>query len=156
MTTTQFARKIDQIMRRLDLLEATAHINYDKGSYTPTYLGGTTAGATTYAANGQVGHWVRVGVLVFFYGRIQWTAATGTGDAQISLPFTPVNVTNLNYGVMIDTNTVTFAAGTPQGLIQAAGAFFIMRSPASNAGSTTVQVEAAGIVNFSGLFEVAP
>lgn len=144
--------KIEQALARL---LARPFIIYAKGTYAPTYLGGTTAGTTTYAADGQVGHYTRIGRLVFFYGRVQWTAATGTGNAQISLPFTPTNVTNLGGSVAIDTNTVTFANSAPQGLLQANAAFFLMRSPLTNAGSAVVQMEAAGIVNFSGFFEVA-
>lgn len=127
----------------------------ETGTYTPTYTGGTTPGTTTYAANGQVGRYVRIGKLVFFYGRIEWTAATGTGNAQFSLPFTAANVTNLNGAVAIDVANVTFTNGTPTGIIQANTAYFLLRSPASNAASPIVQIEAAGTVNFSGFFEVA-
>lgn len=127
---------------------------YKEGTWSPSYVGGTTAGVTTYAADGRVGYWTRIGRVIYFQGRIQWTAATGTGDARISLPtgFTPLNATNLNGALAIDTNNVTFAAGTPQGLIQPGLDYFLMRSPTSNAASTVVQVEAAGIVSFSGFY----
>lgn len=148
-------RKIADLERRLRQLEAVSRIWYDKGTYTPTYVGGTTAGTTTYAANGQVGHWTRIGRMVFFYGRVEWTAATGTGNAQISIPFTAVNTTNLNAAVAVAINNVTFTQGAPTGLVAANTAYFDIRSPITNAGSTVVQIEAAGIVNFSGFFEVA-
>lgn len=137
-----------------DLWPLLARFFMATGTYSPTYLGETTPGTTTYAANGQVGHWTRIGRLVFFYGRVEWTAATGTGQANISLPFTPANVTNLNYGGGVDISGVTFANSTPTMLMSANLAFFRMRSPLTNAAPTTVQVEAAGIVNFSGFFEV--
>ena len=123
-------------------------------SYTPTYEGGTTPGVTTYAANGQIGRYVRMGPLVFFYGRIQWTAATGTGQARISLPTTPVNTTNLFSSLSVDVNNVTFANSTPTGVLTPGVAYFFMRSPLTNAASTDVAIEAAGVVNFAGFFEV--
>lgn len=128
---------------------------YEESTYTPTYLGGTTAGTTTYAANGQVGIWTRLGRLIFFHGRVEWTAATGTGNAQISLPFTTTSGTNFNYSGGADTTGVTFANSTPTMLISASTAFFVLRSPLTNAAPTTVQIEAAGAINFSGFFEVS-
>lgn len=57
------------------------------GSWTPTITGGTIAGATTYAT--QLGGYTRIGNVVTVSCILQISAATGTGDAQISgLPFT--------------------------------------------------------------------
>lgn len=149
-------RRLGLLERRVGLVEVIERIGYTPSTaYTPTYLGGTTPGVTTYAANGQVGRYTRIGGLVFFRGRTEWTAATGTGNAQISLPFTTLNITNLGGAISIDTNNVTFANGTPQGLLQANATFFLMRSPITNAGSAIVQIEAAGIVNFEGFFEAS-
>lgn len=145
--------RIEALEQALERLRKVDVPQQTPTSYTPTYVGGTSAGSTTYAADGQVGYWTKIGRLVLFQGRIQWTAATGTGDARISLPpFTPTSTTNLNAAIAIDTNNVTFAAGTPQGLIQPGLDYFLMRSPATNAASTVVQVEAAGIVSFGGFY----
>ena len=57
---------------------------YQTSTYTPTYFGGTTAGATTYSF--QQGKWTRIGNLIFVTGAVVWTAATGTGNACIALP----------------------------------------------------------------------
>lgn len=150
MNATQFARKIDEILRRLDQLEATAHINYDKGAYVPTYLGGTTAGATTYTF--QTGAWVWLGSLLFVRGQVAWSAATGTGNAQILLPFAPASG---NFSGSLYLNGVTFAAGAPEMLISGGNTFFTMGSPASNAGPTVVAVEAAGNAIWTCLYTVA-
>lgn len=136
------------------ILPGLRFVQQEQDTYTPTYEGGTTPGTTTYAVNGQVGHYVRLGRLVFFHGRIQWTAATGTGQARISLPFTATNVTNLFSSLSVDTNNVTFANSTPTGVLTPGVAYFFMRSPLTNAASTDVAVEAAGVVNFAGFFEV--
>ena len=144
-------RQIRDILDKLERWEKT-DIGAVPVAYTPTYVGGSSAGVTTYSV--QVGYYWRFGLMIFFQGRVQWTAATGTGDARISLPATASSTTNLFGSGSLDTTTVTFAAGTPQMLIQPAADYFLMRSPATNAASTVVQVEAAGIVNFAGFFAI--
>ncbi len=123
---------------------------YDAGTYVPTYVGGTTAGVTTYTT--QQGAWWRIGPLVFVSGTLTWSAATGTGNARISLPFTCVNTANQNFGGSLFISSVTFANSTPQILIGPGLAYFIMTSPLTNAGNTTVAVEAAGTVAFSAFY----
>lgn len=82
-----------------------ASISFDSGSnllanyvgftsYTPTALGGTTAGTTTYTI--QNGYYVRIGSLIFVQFVVQYSAATGTGNIQISLPFTANSSSNAN------------------------------------------------------------
>jgi len=153
MAVRDIWERIYRVEALLDALEARTFINYDKGTWTPTYLGGTTPGVTTYVV--QKGEWTRWGRLVHFQGRLEWSAATGTGNAQFSLPFTAVNRTNLFGSGSVDNTTVTFANGTPQMLLQPSVSVFLLRSPLTNAGSAIVQIEAAGIVNFSGVYEVA-
>jgi hypothetical protein len=67
-------------------------LNY--GTWTPTVVGGTTGGTTTY--NTQQGYYTRVGNLIYVEGFIIITAATGTGNAVFSLPFTVKNLSNYN------------------------------------------------------------
>lgn len=145
-------RIIQDILRRLDHLEALSQIEYDTGTYTPTYEGGTTPGATTYTT--QDGFWARAGSVVFFSGRVTWTAATGTGVAQISLPFTTQNTTGMRYAFSVWTDNVTFANGSIQAQTAPNVAFFNMRSPLTNAAGTNVAVEGAGDIIFSGWFRV--
>lgn len=58
------------------------------GTFTPTYYGNTTAGTTTYVT--QSGTWVRNGSVIDFQFDVEWSAATGTGDAKIGgIPFAP-------------------------------------------------------------------
>ena len=121
-------------------------------AYTPTYTGGTTAGTTTY--NNQVGYYVRIAEVVYFTAFVGWTAATGTGDARVSLPLTAKNVASLRYTCAVRTDTVTFAASAPQGLIQPNTAYVTLYSPVSNGGSTAVAIEAAGFIDVSGMYFV--
>jgi hypothetical protein len=114
------------------------------GEYTPTYVGGTTAGVTTYST--QQGVYYRLGRLIVATGAVVWTGATGTGDARISLPF--AGSAGLNQTGSIRLNGVTFVNSTPQ-VEFASTAYFVMRSPITNGGGNVVQVEAAGNVIFT-------
>lgn len=111
-------------------------------SYTPTYLGATTPGTTTYSL--QAGFYIRIGNLVICWGAVVWTAATGTGTALISLPFTSTATTNANFSGSVRCSSVTFANGTPQVQFAASSAAWQMLSPLTNAGGATVAIEAAG------------
>lgn len=135
-------RRMKSFDRRIGRAETKAPIFQATNTYVPTYGGGVTAGVTTYTT--QTGAYVQIGPLVFVWGQVVWTAATGTGNAQISLPITPSVVSVLGN---VRCQAVTFAAGAPEPLI--VGSFLELRSPASNAATTPVAVEAAGDIIFS-------
>ena len=109
-------------------------------AYTPTY-NGATPGTTTYTF--QDGTYVRIGDVVIVRGQINWSAATGTGNAQISLPFAAVGG---NFTGSLWLSGVTFAAGSPELRLTAGDLFFTMISPATNAAGTIVAVEAVGSI----------
>lgn len=145
-------KAIRAIGRELDQLRALARITYGKGTYVPTYLGLTTPGVTTYTT--QVGFYVQIGRVVFFCGRVIWTAITGTGTASVSIPFTSSNTTNMRFVVGVYPTNVTFANGSIAATIAPNTAFFQMNSPATNAAGTAVAIEAAGDLIFAGFFFV--
>jgi len=111
-------------------------------AYTPTYGGLTINGATTYTT--QQGNYVRIGNVIIAQFEITWTAATGTGVAYISLPFTAA--AGMEFAMPIYTSNVTFAAGTPYGLVNTGLNYMVMGTPTSNAATATLTVEAAGTV----------
>lgn len=120
------------------------------GGFTPLYTGGTTPGVTTYVT--QWGAWVRVGTMVVATATIDWSGATGTGDAQFSLPFASVNTTSQYYAIPVRTNLVTFANSAPVGQLLNNASVFILTSPATNANSSVVQVEAAGFIIYTATY----
>ena len=117
---------------------------YDEGTWVPTYLGSTTPGTTTYTL--QQGSWVRIGKVIIATLTVVWSAATGTGNAQFSLPFAASADANQNFSGSVRTVNVTFANSAPQILLQPSNSFFILQSPLTNAASTNVAIEAAGNV----------
>jgi hypothetical protein len=145
-----------ELIRRINALEVlmrrpTAEIlTRDIGTYVPTYLGGTTPGVTTYAY--QVGSWQRVGAWIQVVAALSWTAATGTGQALISLPFPSANITNFTQPLTIYTIGVTFAASGVQVAISPNTSVCVLNSPTSNGGSSLIQVEAAGTIFVGGSY----
>ncbi len=66
---------------------------YVEGTFTPTVIGASTAGTTTYSS--QNGYYRRIGTCAIVQGQLIGTGATGTGGATFGgLPFTIKNQTN--------------------------------------------------------------
>lgn len=67
--------------------------DYERGSFTPTIVGGTTAGTGTYTT--QTGFYIKVGRFVYVNIWIVITAHDGTGQIQITgLPYASASVAN--------------------------------------------------------------
>lgn len=151
MSTEQFARRIDQILRRLEALEARSQINYVTSTYTPTYFGLTTAGVTTYSV--QTGAYTRIGRLYIFNARVVWTAATGTGIAAVSIPATATATANHSFVIPVRSDGLTFANNNVVGRITNVN-YVRFDSLLTNAAPTVVNVEAAGDIMVAGFFYV--
>lgn len=119
----------------------------EDAAYTPTYYGATTPGVTTYTT--QAGYYQRVGNCVFFSAFVVWTAATGTGEARVSLPFTPATYF---CALAVRSYDVTFAGASPQALVIPGTAAAVFEYPVTNAASVRINVEAAGQLLVSGVF----
>jgi hypothetical protein len=119
---------------------------YAQSTYTPAYLGETTPGATTYTT--QEGSYARIGNVIVARGRVTWTAATGTGNATISLPFATASVV----AVTIMTNNVTIGTFTAEAFAAAGASVFRLFTPANNAAGAFVQMEAAGDIIFQATY----
>lgn len=148
MMTDEMMRNLRRLRTRVGRTEATPRLLYLENTYTPTYVGGTTAGVTTYAA--QIGQYWHVGSFVYVIGQVAWTNATGTGNARISLPLAALANATGNLRL----SGVTFANSAPEIFITGGDSFFIMDSPLTNAAPTTVAVEVAGNVIFSLFYKV--
>lgn len=67
---------------------STLFSDYEEGTFTPTIVGTTSAGAGTYVT--QTGRYTKIGDRVLFDIVIAWSAHTGTGNMRIAgLPYMP-------------------------------------------------------------------
>ena len=110
--------------------------DYEEGTYTPTLEGGTTAGTTTYTV--QSGFYTKIGNRVNFDLTITYTAATGTGEARLSLPFVANAATNYIAVVNVRATIPSTAATTLVGGINAGVGYarYVTYDPVSGALST--------------------
>lgn len=90
--------------------------DYEEGTFTPTVEGTTSAGTGTYAANGRLGIYTKIGNSVTVQIILSWTAHTGTGNINITgLPFTckalySASTTPLSYNLTLPVNAYLLAA----------------------------------------------
>jgi len=150
MLNDELMRKLKTFNRRIGRAEAKPPGSGSISAvtaYTPTYLGGTTPGVTTYTV--QVGRYIQIGNLIVAMATVGWSAATGTGTARFSLPLAASSTANLNSAVAIEISNVTFAAGTPVAFVAPGNNYMTLISPATNAAGTAVAIEAAGSIVYT-------
>lgn len=142
---------------RSDFWEPQQLLNLpQQGSFAPTIIGTTTAGAGTYTV--QVGQYIKIGSLVFFQARIDWTAHTGTGNMRISgLPFTSVAVANSQTGVNIGilSNVALTANNICTAYVEAGTSQVVfVQYPTGGGASTAVPIDAAATIAVSGCYRI--
>jgi hypothetical protein len=139
-----------------DTAAANALDDYEEGTFTPTIVGTSTAGTATYAANGQVGRYTKIGNRVFFDLFLSWTAHTGTGDLQINgLPFTVQNTTNLNRNYSAILNVVAMTAGNLGAAFSSPNTtqVALRQMPTGGGSVATIPMDTSAQISISGCFE---
>ncbi len=139
-----------------DTAAANALDDYEEGTFTPTIVGTSTAGTATYAANGQVGRYTKIGNRVFFDLFLSWTAHTGTGSLEINgLPFTVQNTTNMNRnysaifsGVALTAGSIGAAFSSPNTTTVA-----LRQMPTGGGSVATIPMDTSAQISISGCFE---
>jgi hypothetical protein len=96
-----------------NIVSVTTRNPQSTGTWTPTIVGASTAGATTYT--NQVGYYTIIGNLCWINCLVTCSAATGTGDVNIGgLPFASKNLANLNSygaGMVFGSASIPYPAG---------------------------------------------
>ena len=129
---------------QFELLDPTPQ----EGSWTPVIAGSTIAGTQSYAANGQVGRYIREKNLVTFWGRVTMTAKDGTsaGNMQLQgLPFPSSNITGLSSTIVVFYQNITFT-GTQLVALLAPGASLMTLQQLASA-SVALSLPMSGIAN---------
>jgi len=129
--------------------------DYEQGTWTPTYYGGSTAGVTTYSL--QNGIYTKIGNLVCWSVRITWSAATGTGNVRFGgFPFTILSstfgATAITY---FDAFTIT-AANTPMFyVIPNTTTATMYQMPSGGGTMANINIDSAADVVFGGCYQTA-
>lgn len=145
----RLAQQIEELKRRVAELESRPRIVPVRDTYTPTYLGGTTAGTTTYTT--QQGAYLRIGPLVIAMINLAWSAATGTGEARISVPFV-IAADVAIYAGFARYSAVTWTGTAPQVVLNSGNSYLRMQGVSSDAGATITNIEAAGAAAITAVY----
>jgi len=125
--------------------------DYEEGTWTPTITGSLSSGTGTYTA--QEGFYTKVGRVVTVYGRVWWTAHTGTGKMRLSsLPFTtPSGAPGNCSGIVGYYENLAYAANTHISLITTAGSdrAEFLNLPIGGGTATATDIDTAALVIFS-------
>lgn len=127
---------------------------YTEGSFTPTIVGQTSAGAGTYTS--QIGRYTRIGNRVFYQAYIVWTAHTGTGNMQMGgLPFTSSATTNSFASQSIWISNITYTANSQvAGYVNVNATTIQFQEFASGGAAGTIALDTAGSVILSGHYHI--
>lgn len=119
--------------------------DYEEGTFTPTIIGTTTAGAGTYTTQG--GRYTKIGRVVHVQIRLTWTAHTGTGNMQIEgLPFNSETATAVGGASFGYINNVAYTAGaTPIAYVTSgANNIVLAQYPSGGGAAANVPMDTAG------------
>jgi hypothetical protein len=91
-------------------MDDEGEVDYETGTFTPTSLGDSTAGAGTYTS--QIGSYTKIGRTVNFNIVVAWTAHTGTGNLRIGgLPYTAATGPNIPCNILPENLTFSNTLG---------------------------------------------
>lgn len=125
--------------------------DYEEGTFTPTIVGGTSAGVGTYTT--QTGTYTKIGNRVCIDLSLNWSAHTGTGTMIVGgLPFT----VGAGIGSMaVGWSTLTYT-GTGVSVIPSAGSTQIQLrdTPATTAGRANLNMDTAAVLIIGGSYTV--
>jgi hypothetical protein len=130
--------------------------DYETGTFTPTIEGDSTAGTTGYGS--QIGRYVRVGDLVHFQIKVQWTSQTGSGGIRVSgLPFTQFFNGTSGSGTPVSMYTMacanlTFTGSQIYGFAVSNTNKLGLAQFSSGVGSSTIAMDTSAIVEVTGTY----
>lgn len=128
---------------------------YEEGTFTPVINGNTTVGTGTYATNGQVGRYTRVGNRVFISGTVAWTAHTGTGTMVLGgLPFVSNGTANNRPALTLIADGLTYTGTSVVCLLSVGSGTASFYNQSSNAALVALPIDSTGYVGFAGHYEI--
>jgi hypothetical protein len=130
--------------------------DYEEGTFTPSIVGGTTAGTASYTV--AQGYYTKIGNRVFLQCYINWSSGTGTGSLLIgNLPFTSSSSSSSQGGFVISyiNNVGLTASNYAFALLQANKTTVdIFQYPVGGGATNSVAYDASGELVISGQYFV--
>ena len=130
--------------------------DYEEGSWTPTIIGGSTAGTATY--NAQRGRYTKIGNRVFVTCVVDYTSGNGTGALIVTgLPFTSINEGDIPFAAS-ETSNIAWSANYSFSPVMGGNTtrVFINQSRVGGSGvGQNTDYDASGYISFSGSYVAA-
>jgi len=127
--------------------------DYEEGTFTPTIVGTTAAGTGTYSV--QVGRYTKIGNTVRFQIYLTWSAHTGTGNMRVAgLPFTNVNVANVQAPVALGPSNLTFS-NSISAFTSTNSTVVLLFTYATGAAEAELPIDTAATIRLAGVYEAA-
>lgn len=125
--------------------------DYEEGTFTPTIIGTTTAGAGTYSS--QAGVYTKIGRSVTFNATLSWSAHTGTGNMRLGgLPFTVG--ANAGGPLAFRADNLTFPGSFLQGFYVGGTATVAIETAATGAAATALAMDTSASLLVAGTYNV--
>ncbi len=128
--------RITKLEKAVRQLTARTFISYAKGSWVPTLIGLTTAGALTYDATNTKAEWTRIGNRIWFQGRIRFTVIGTPLVGTVVITGLPVAAVTTGFNVAGGAAFPAWTLDLPAGFTQVGG--FVPD------GGTNLQLERTG------------
>ena len=126
--------------------------DYEEGTWTPTAVGASTAGTTTYSI--QSATYVKIGRLVHVRAYVAWSAATGTGGLYVrGLPYTIGSSVSYGGPAINYWHNIT-QAGAGVNAIWGVGNDFVYFYNTGNPTASAVSIVTAGSVILCGAYYI--
>lgn len=128
--------------------------DYEEGTFTPTVKGTVSGGTGTYST--QLGHYTKIGNVVYIKITLVWTNSSGTGDLNFGgAPFNAASdgnrgaLTGIVNGVSLSANNIASARK-----ITANADIELLQSPTGGGTLSTVPLDTSGTVFIAGEYWV--
>jgi hypothetical protein len=124
-------------------------------TYAATVQGSVTPGTGTYTV--QFGYYCQIANMVFVSASLTWTAHTGVGAMQITIPIATNSSSMYNPEAIVNTQNIPLPGGTSRtvlGSAQAGTSVVDCYVTTSNAGNNPVALNATGTVYFTYAYSV--
>ena len=140
-------------MRSTLELTSIATQTYETGVFTPTIAGTTLAGAGTYTGN-RSGRYTRIGDVVYFHIRCEWSAHTGTGN--MILTGLPITAAAISCTIQINNNGIASPASSQvKGVVTASTTQINFFSEVVSTGSlAALAIDTAADITINGFYFV--
>ena len=129
--------------------------DYEEGTWTPDIYGASTAGTATYAGNGQVGTYTKIGNRVYITAWVDVTGHTGTGSMEMNgLPYVPNGGTNEYHALSVRPSNLTIPQAFLHAYVDDNSDLIVFKASSTGGADSFVQIDTSFTLMVTGFYRV--